>query len=79
MNGIGSGEDGRLTFLDILSIFSFLIGVLNLDYNVDQNDMDNQTKELDKRLRQQVQDIHDHLSVQDAKINLILNELEKIK
>ena len=31
----GSGVDGELTFLDVLSILSFFIGVQNLDMNVE--------------------------------------------
>lgn len=71
----GSGENGELTFLDTLAIASFLIGMQNLDLNLAQEDLDNQTKELDKSLREVVDDIHKHLKVQDEKIDMILEKL----
>ena len=76
MGGIGSGENGELKFLDILSIISFAIALENLDLNISARDLDAQTQELDERLRKVIDDIHGHLSVQDAKLNLILNKLE---
>lgn len=76
MGGIGSGENGELKFLDILSIISFAIALENLDLNISARDLDAQTQELDARLRKVIDDIHGHLSVQDAKLNLILNKLE---
>ena len=76
MSGIGSGANGELTFLDLLSIISFCVGLQNLDLNLAQEDLDRQTQELDRRLRAVVDDIHGHLSVQDTKLNLIMNRLE---
>ena len=35
---LGSGESGEFTFLDMLSIASFLVGVENLDMNLTQDD-----------------------------------------
>ena len=79
MSGIGSGNNGELTFLDLLSIISFCVGLQNLDLNLAQEDLDRQTQELDSRLRTVVDDIHGHLSVQDTKLNLILNRLEVLE
>ena len=78
MSGIGS-RDGELTFIDLLSIISFYVGLQNLDLNLAQEDLDRQTQELDSRLRTVVDDIHGHLSVQDTKLNLILNKLEVLE
>lgn len=72
----GSGKNGELTFLDIVSIISFCVGLQNLNLNLAQEDLDKQTQELDKRLHNVIDDIHRHLSVQDTKLNLILNRLE---
>lgn len=36
--GLGSGENGELTFLDTLAIASFLISMQNLDLNLTQED-----------------------------------------
>jgi len=76
MKSIGSGDNGELTFLDIISIISFCVGLQNLDLNITEQDITNQTQELDARLRDVVDDIHNHLSVQDTKLNVILNRLE---
>lgn len=65
----------ELTFIDMLSIISFCVGLQNLDLNLSQNDLDNQTQELDSRLRRVVDDIHLHLQEQDKKIDLILAEV----
>lgn len=76
---IGSGTNGELTALDILNVLSFIIGLKNLDLNIDQNDMDNQTREIDKRASELVNnaiaEIHQHLEKQDQKINKILEVL----
>ena len=68
-------ESGELTLLDVLSIISFCVGLENLDLNLAQEDLDNQTQELDRRLRMVVDDIHAHLKMQDEKIDRILEEL----
>lgn len=79
MSSLGS-SNGELTFLDILSIISFCVGLQNLDLNIDQNDMDNQTREIDKRASELVNnaiaEIHQHLEKQDQKINKILEVLK---
>lgn len=77
---IGSGMNGELTALDILNVLSFIIGLKNLDLNIDQNDMDNQTREIDERANRLVNgaiaEIHQHLEKQDQKINKILEVLQ---
>ena len=75
MSGIGSGNNGELTFLDLISIISFCVGLQNLDLNIAQEDLDNQTQELDRKLHEVVDNIHQHLQVQDNKIDMILKEL----
>ena len=76
---IGSGENGDLTFIDIISLISFWVGLENLDLNVAQEDLDNQTQELDRRLREVVDNIHEHLQEQDRKIDLILEAINNDK
>lgn len=44
----------ELTYLDLLNILSFFIGVENLKLNVTQENLDNQTAELDKRVNADV-------------------------
>ena len=79
MNGIGSGDNGELTFMDIVGLLSFLIGLQNLDINVTQTDLQNETKRLDAKVDEKVQfalsEIHEHLEEQDFKLNEILSIL----
>ena len=72
MRGLGSGSDGEWTFIDILSLIGFCVGLQNLDLNISQENLDNQTQELDAKLHNVVNDIHQHLALQDEKINRIL-------
>ncbi|MBR3645982.1 MAG: hypothetical protein IKN54_06150 [Lachnospiraceae bacterium] len=76
MNGIGSGDNGNLTFIDMLSIISFCVGLQNLDLNIAQDDLDNQTQELDRELRSVVDEIHKHLEMQDEKLDMIMKRME---
>ena len=71
---IGSASDGNLTFLDIIALLSFYIGLENLDLNIGQSDLDRQTGELDAKLRVNIKDIHDHLRMQDEKLDKLLGE-----
>ena len=64
-------------FLDSITVISFLVGLQNLDLNISQENLDNQTQELDKRLRTVVDDIHNHLKEQDRKIDLIWSKLNE--
>ena len=75
---LGSGDNGEFTFLDTLAIVSFCVGLQNLDLNISAADLDSQTQELDRRLKSVIDDIHNHLSVQDSKLNIILNKLEAL-
>ena len=61
--------------MDLINIVSFVVGLQNLDLNISQNDLDNQTEQLDKKLRSNVDEIHRHLEKQDAKIDFIIREL----
>ena len=77
MKGLGSGENGEFTFLDILSIMSFYLGIQNLDLNISQENIDNQTQVLDEKLHNQVEEIHRHLTTQDEKLNIILRFIQE--
>ena len=77
MKGLGSGNNGELTFLDAITIVSFLIGLENLEMNISQTDLQEETARLDKRVDEKVQfalsEIHGHLEEQDR----ILRRLEE--
>lgn len=59
----------QLDFIDLLSVMSFVIGVMNLELNVTADDIDQQTQTL-------LNEIHAHLEEQDNKIDEILRRLE---
>lgn len=61
-------DNKQLDILDILNILSFVIGVKNLNENLSQNTAED-------LLSSAVKEIHDHLSEQDRKIDLILKKL----
>ena len=65
-------EREQLSFIDLLSIMSFLIGVMNLDLNVTAEDIDSQTQTL-------LNEIHTHLELQDNKLDSIIERLEKLE
>lgn len=72
-------DNKQLTFIDVLSILSFVIGLENLELNVDQNDMDEQTRSINKAANELVSkalaEIHQHLEMQDKKIDAIMEVL----
>lgn len=80
MKGFGSGDYGEFTFLDYIAIAGFLIGLENLDLNITQDDMDKQTAHLDASVNAKIQealsDIHNHLKLQDEKLNEVLRRLK---
>ena len=62
----------QLSFIDLLSIMSFCIGLMNLEINITQEDIDNQTQTL-------LNEIHSHLDIQDSKLDNIITRLEKLE
>lgn len=65
-------------FLDVLTIASFLISLQNLNLNASTDDLSKYTNEIIERLEKDLDDIHGHLSVQDAKLNVLMNRLEDL-
>ena len=76
-------KDGQFDFLDIVSLMSFCIALENLDLNISQEDIQKSSAEIERhfndKLEKALSDIHGHLSVQDTKMNIILEKLEEIK
>lgn len=62
-------QNEQLSFIDLLSILSFCIGVMNLGLNVSAEDIDNQTQTL-------LNEMHSHLELQDSKLDNIIQRLE---
>lgn len=63
-------EQNNNNFMDILSIFSFVIGLKNYEENIDQS----QLQEIAQGI---MSNIHRHLQEQDDKIDRILELLEE--
>lgn len=61
-------DNKQIDILDLLNVLSFIIGVKNLNENLSQNTAGD-------LLSAAVKEIHDHLSEQDRKIDLILEKL----
>ena len=62
-------ENNRwLSVLDTIAITSFIVGLANYEENVDQN-------ALNETVSNAVSDIHEHLKVQDEKMDKILATL----
>lgn len=76
-------DNGQLDFVDLLSIMSFYIALLNLDMNITQNDIAEQTAEIDRRVNEHLHgvldEIHQHLQDQDNKLSVIQKQLEEFK
>ena len=70
--------NSEYSFLDILSIASFVIALQNLDMNITQEDMAKTTEQLDKSLRLNVEDLHRHLELQDMKLNEVIENINII-
>ena len=77
MNGLGSGPNGEFTFLDMLSIMSFLIATMNLQENLTQTDKQELADELSQKTDSLLKEIHSHLQEQDNKIDKILEVINK--
>lgn len=77
---MGNGTNGQWTFLDIITLISFVVSLQNLEMNITQNDMQDQTQALnktaDERVDKLLNELHAHLEEQDKKLNIILKRLE---
>lgn len=76
---LGSGEQGEFTFIDLLAMAGFLVGLQNLDLNLTQEDKQDLQHDLADKSKLLLNEIHTHLNTQDQKIDHILQELEEVK
>ena len=67
----------QLSFIDMLSIASFAIGLENLEENLTQGDKQDLQKDLSDKADLLLKEIHEHLEQQDKKIDEILRRLNK--
>lgn len=77
MKGLGSGDNGEFTFLDIITLVSFYIGIMNYDENLTQSDKQELENQLSNKIDLLLNEIHGHLEMQDKKIDYIIERLQK--
>ena len=65
-------DSNQFDLLDLLGVLSFLIGVMNLDENLTQGDLQDKAQLI-------LDEIHGHLQIQDDKIDEILRRLDNEK
>lgn len=69
-------NNGQLDFLDLISIMSFVIALMNLDENMTQSDKQELQHDLADKADALLSEIHSHLESQDIKLDLIMEELK---
>ena len=65
-------QKNQISFLDLISIASFCIGLMNLDENLTQGDKQDLMQQFNDQTEAVLKEIHEHLQEQDQKIELIL-------
>lgn len=66
----------ELGFLDLITIISFLVGLQNLEENITQGDLQDVAKKAEEKQSAEIREIHEHLTLQDKKIDNILKILK---
>ena len=69
-------QNQQFSYLDLINIMSFVIGIMNLDENLTQGDKQDLMDDFDKKADTLLQEIHGHLESQDKKIDSIIQKLE---
>ena len=77
MLNFNNNNNSQFSFLDILNIMSFYVGMLNLEQNLTQNDKQELETQLNDKINMLLNEIHTHLEKQDSKIDSILAYLEE--
>ena len=79
MAKLGNGINGEFTFLDLVSLASFFIGIENLEMNLTQDDKQDLQNDLSEKADLLLNEIHGHLEKQDKLLTQILEVLEGLK
>ena len=74
---IGSGNYGEFTFLDIITIISFYVSLMNLDENLSQGDKQDLQNDLAEKMDIILKEIHGHLEEQDIKLKEIMEAIKQ--
>lgn len=72
-------DSGQLDFLDLISIMSFVIAIINLDENMSQSDKQELLNEFNNKAELLLTEIHQHLEEQDSKLSAIEITLKEIQ
>lgn len=72
-------DNGQLDFIDVLSVLSFVLALINLDENLSQSDKQELIGEFNDKASLLLSEIHEHLEQQDSKLSLIEQTLKEIK
>lgn len=67
----------ELSFIDLLSIASFVIGLMNLEENLTQGDKQELQEDLSNKAEILLKEIHGHLKEQDNKLDMLLKAVMK--
>ena len=71
--------NNQLEFIDLLSIASFVIGLMNLEENLTQGDKQELQDDLSSQTKLLLTEIHLHLEQQDNKLDKIITLLEGLR
>lgn len=67
----------ELDFIDLLSIMSFVIGLMNLDENMTQGDKQELMQELDNKTNRLLNELKKELNYQNELLERILDDKDK--
>lgn len=65
------------SYIDLVNLMDLAINLQNLRSNTSQEERQKLEEHFNEKLEAVLQELHDHLQLQDDKINLILNKLEE--
>lgn len=68
----------QLSLLDTLNILSFIIGILNYNENLTQDDKQELMREIDNKISLVLDKVQKHLEIQDKQLNIIIKRLEEL-
>ncbi len=70
--------NNQLSCLDTMNIMSFVIGLMNYNENLTQNDKQELLSDFNNKAEVLLNEIHKHLQQQDDKLDMILARLEEL-
>lgn len=71
-----NNNENQLGLIDMLSIMSFVISLMNLDENLGQSDKQELMEELNNKTNKLLSELHKHLESQDYKLDKIMEAIK---